>query len=46
MLAYKQYPTEEDRTTVARAIFNKYPFLKPVGYGTPYVSFKYIVCAC
>ena len=46
MLAYKQYPTEEDRTTVARAIFNKYPFLKPVGCGTPYVSFKYIVCAC
>lgn len=38
MLAYKQYPTDEDCTTVTIAIFKEYPFLKPIGCGTPYVS--------
>uniref|UniRef100_A0A1X7UZ28 Uncharacterized protein n=1 Tax=Amphimedon queenslandica TaxID=400682 RepID=A0A1X7UZ28_AMPQE len=36
MLAYKQYPTDEDWTTVTRAIFKEYPFLKPIGCGTTY----------
>ena len=53
MLAYKQYPTDEDCTTVTRAIFKEYPFLKPIGCGTPYVSctrltivYKHIIYYC
>ena len=43
MLAYKEYPTDEDCTTVTRAIFKEYPFLKPIGCGTRYVRFTRFV---